>query len=199
MRTPTYITVLKTNKAKRYVCNEKAPNGSLFFCPNPTYFWSMFYKPKVTHYTVDQARQRIENYCAYQERCHSEVVAKLREMGMIDKAVDQIVSELIASNYLNEQRFAIQFSLGKFRIKNWGKLRIERELKSRNLSAFTIKKALEALENEGYEKKFVEVFSKKLELLGSIPASQKQQKLIRYLQYRGWENDLIFEHIKQIP
>ncbi|MDA0678036.1 MAG: regulatory protein RecX [Bacteroidetes bacterium] len=158
----------------------------------------MFYKPKVTHYTVDEARQRIENYCAYRERCHSEVVAKLREMGMIEQAINQIVSELIASNYLNEQRFAIQFSLGKFRIKKWGKLRIERELKSRNLSAFTIKKALEAMEKEGYEKKFVEVFSKKLELLSSIPASQKQQKLIRYLQYRGWENELIFEHIKQI-
>lgn len=158
----------------------------------------MFYKPKVTHYTVDQARQRIENYCAYQERCHIEVVAKLREMGMIDQAIDQIVSELIASNYLNEQRFAIQFSLGKFRIKHWGKLRIERELNLRQLSKFTIKKALEALDAEGYEEQFVEVFRKKLELLGSLPTLQKQQKLIRYLQYRGWENELIFEHIKQI-
>ena len=158
----------------------------------------MYYKPKTTSYTLDQAKQRIEGYCAYRERCHSEVVSKLEKMGMIPEAIDQIISDLIQSNHLNEQRFAIQFALGKFRIKHWGKRRIERELKFKGLSPFTIKKAIKALENEDYEGSFNSHFDKKLASLEAFKGHKLRTKLIRYFQYRGWENELIFNRIEQL-
>ena len=119
-------------------------------------------------------------------------------MGMIPEAIEKIVGDLIQSNYLNEQRFAIQFTLGKFRIKHWGKRRIERELKFKGLSHFTIKKALQTLEKEDYEGSFHSLFDKKLDSFSALEGQKLKSKLIRYFQYRGWENELIFNRIEQL-
>ena len=80
-------------------------------------------------YTVDEAQKVLENYCAYQERCHKDVKSKLKEMKMIPEAIDNILVHLIEQKYLNEERFAKAFVRGKFRIKKWGKSRLVRELK----------------------------------------------------------------------
>ena len=71
-------------------------------------------------YSFDEAQILLENYCAYQERCHKEVTDKLKNMRMIPEAIDNIIVHLIQHNYLNEQRFAKAFTRGKFRIKKWG-------------------------------------------------------------------------------
>ena len=73
-------------------------------------------------YTVEEARSRLEHYCAYQERCHKEVQQKLRDMKMIPEAVDLIVLHLLQHNFLNETRFAQAFARGKFNHKKWGKI-----------------------------------------------------------------------------
>ena len=87
---------------------------------------------KIKSYTLAQAQKKLEYYCAYQERCHKEVIAKLRTLGMIPSVIDKIISELIKANYLNETRFTQSFVRGKFRIKKWGKNRILQELKVRD-------------------------------------------------------------------
>ena len=79
---------------------------------------------KSSSFTVQEAKKKLKYYCAYQERCHQEVVQKLRSMNMIPQAIDIIVGELIDENYLNETRFAQSFARGKFRIKKWGKVRL---------------------------------------------------------------------------
>ena len=68
--------------------------------------------------TISDAKKNIEHYCAYQERCHKEVINKLKNLGIIQNAIDIIVADLIQNNYLNETRFAQSFARGKFRIKN---------------------------------------------------------------------------------
>lgn len=85
-------------------------------------------------YSVDEAQKKLEYYCAYQERCHKEVVEKLQVMRMIPDAIDIIVVHLIKHNFLNEARFARTFVSGKFRIKKWGRYRLTLELKKKNIS-----------------------------------------------------------------
>ena len=36
-------------------------------------------------FNIDRGDQKMEHYCAYQERCHKEVVEKLRGMRMIPR------------------------------------------------------------------------------------------------------------------
>ncbi len=75
----------------------------------------------------EQAIQRIRHYCAYQERAQQEVRDKLYELGMTMDEVEEIMSDLIAENFLNEERFALQFAGGHFRIKGWGKVKIQHQ------------------------------------------------------------------------
>ena len=148
--------------------------------------------------TLLEAQKKMEHYCAYQERCHKEVVKKLQELGMIPISIDTIVSKLVEDNYLNETRFAQSYARGKFRIKKWGKIRIRRELKARNLSDYNIKKALEEISDLDYNTTFLELFEKrKKELYENIPSVQKK-KIISYMVYRGWELEKIYEAMHQI-
>ena len=131
-------------------------------------------------------------------QCHSEVENKLSNFNLISQAKDQILFNLINEDYLNETRFCKSFVRGKFKIKNWGKRRIIQELKSRKISEFNIKKGLSEINEFDYQEKFENLFNKKLSSLENLNSIDKKKKIFSYLQYRGWETNLIYEKINQI-
>ena len=96
----------------------------------------------------EQAIQRIRHYCAYQERAQQEVRDKLYELGMTMDEVEEIMSDLIAENFLNEERFAVQFAGGHFRIKGWGRVKIQHALQQKRVSKYNIKIGLKAIEED---------------------------------------------------
>lgn len=145
-------------------------------------------------YSVDEALARMQSYCAYRDRCHMEVDQKLKEMRMIPQACEIIISKLIEDDFLNETRFAQSFARGKFRIKHWGKTRIIRELKQRQMSDYNIKKALKEIDEEDYIKSFHNLADRRLKQLeNETDYHRKRRRFVSYLQYRGWETTLIFE------
>ncbi|MEO9891482.1 regulatory protein RecX [Aurantibacter sp.] len=149
-------------------------------------------------FTVNEAIKKIEHYCAYQDRCHKEVVLKLKEMRMIPDVIDQIVTHLIQENYLNEERFSRSFARGKFRIKKWGKNRITSELKLRNISKFNIKAALTEIDDDEYLITFNELAEKRLAEIKEKHPQKRKKKLVDYLLYRGWESNLIYEKANEL-
>ena len=154
-------------------------------------------KPTRT-YTVDEATRKLEHYCAYQERCHQEVTRKLRSMQMIPMAIDHIIGHLIQHNYLNEERFARSFARGKFRQKYWGRNRIERELKAREVSKYNIKAAMQELPQEEYTQHLYILAQKKLQQIRETHPMKKRKKLADYLLYRGWETHLVYDTVKDL-
>ena len=159
------------------------------------YFWGMH--PKKT-YTLQEATSKLEHYCAYQERCHKEVVEKLRGMRMIPAAIDAILGHLIKENYLNEERFAQSFARGKFNIKKWGKLRIVRELQKRDISKFNIQSALKEIDEHDYAETLDGLAKKRLLQIKEKNIYKKRKKMADYLLYRGWESNLVYEKIKEL-
>lgn len=151
-----------------------------------------------TTYTVTEAIAKLEHYCAYQERCHYEVVEKLKQMNMIPLAIDEIVYHLIQHNYLNEERFAKSFVRGKFNIKHWGKNRIIRELKFRKISEYNIKSGLKEISEEDYVDKLHSIAKKKLDSIQETNRYKKRKKLADYLLYRGWESHLVYELVNDL-
>ena len=149
-------------------------------------------------YTIQEAKERLEAYCAYQERCHREVVTKLRTMGMIPLAIDDIVVHLIQNDFLNEERFAKSFARGKFRIKKWGRVRIERELKTRGLSDYNIEVGLEEIDEEEYIDTFEIVAEKKQATIREKNPYKAKAKLANFLLYRGFEPDLVYEKVDEL-
>ncbi len=149
-------------------------------------------------YTLEEATKKLEGYCAYQERCHKEVISKLYEMRMIPEAIDKIIVHLIDRNFLNEERFAKTFARGKFNIKKWGRQRITSELKFRNISKFNIKTALKEIDDSAYLKTFDELADKRLSQITDKNQEKRRKKLADYLLYRGWESDLVYTKIKEL-
>ncbi|MCK0134191.1 regulatory protein RecX [Arenibacter sp. S6351L] len=149
-------------------------------------------------YTVVEATKKLEGYCAYQDRCHKEVISKLRTMNMIPEAIDVVVGHLIKENYLNEERFARSFARGKFNIKKWGKNRIENELKYREISKFNIRLAMEEIDSKEYIKTFNALAKKRLAEIREKDLQKRRKKLADYLLYRGWESGMVYEKVYEL-
>ena len=148
--------------------------------------------------TLKEIESKLQHYCSYQDRCHKEVIAKLKNFGVKSNESNQIISNLIKENYLNESRFSESFVRGKFKIKNWGKVRIINELKFRNISPYNITLGLKEIDDQDYMKNFEEIFKKKLSSLSNLSSPLKKKKIISYLLYRGWESNLIYSKINEI-
>lgn len=149
-------------------------------------------------YQIDEAQAKMENYCAYQERCHQEVANKLREMQLIPEAVEKIMLHLFEHDFINETRFAEAYARGKFSIKKWGKNRIVNELKRRQISVFNINLALKEINDEDYYKTFDELAEKRLKQIKETNKYKKRKKLADYLLYRGWESEMVYEKTKEL-
>ena len=156
------------------------------------YFWPVNLQKT---YTVDEAQRALEQYCAYQERCHKEVKAKLKELRMIPEAMDKIIVALIENNYLNEERFAKTFVRGKFRIKKWGKNRLVKELKFRDISKYAIDAALKEIDDTEYLLALDELTKKRIRQVKDTNIYRRKKKVADYLLYRGWESHLIYEKL----
>jgi regulatory protein len=141
--------------------------------------------------TKEQALQKLKHYCAYQERSHSEVRDKLYQLGVWKKDHDEIIASLIENDYLNEERFAIAFAGGKYRVKQWGRVKIKYELKQKQVSEYCIKKAMKQIDEQEYRKLLQELADKKYASLKDEQYLVRKKKTMDYLMSRGFEMELI--------
>ena len=142
--------------------------------------------------------RKLESFCVYQDRCHKEVEKKLSEYNLIPEAKDNILLHLLQENFLNEERFSKSFARGKFRIKKWGKQRITRELKMRDISSYNIKTALKEIDEEEYIATLYGLVEKKNKLVTDTNVFKRRKKVADYLLYRGFESNLVYEAINTI-
>ena len=149
-------------------------------------------------FTINEATKKLEHYCAYQDRCHEEVIQKLRSMKMDSDEIDAIIVHLIASNFLNESRFACSFARGKHRIKHWGKIRIVNELKFRKISQYNINLALKEITTEEYEATFHNLAERNWESIRELNPLKKRKKFCDYLLRKGFESNLVYEKVKEL-
>ncbi len=140
---------------------------------------------------MKSAKVKAGNYCAYQERTHQEVRDKLYELGLYRDEVEEVLTELISENYVNEERFARTFVSGKFRLKHWGRRKIIYELKHKNISPYCIDKALKEISDEEYEKVAMQLVDKKLSNMSGEEFIVKN-KIARYMSNKGFETELVW-------
>lgn len=149
-------------------------------------------------FTIDEIKRKMERYCIYQDRCHQEVEKKLREFSLIPIAREEILLHLMEHDFLNETRFAQSYARGKFRIKKYGKQRIIRELKSKKITEYNVKKALEEIEEEAYIATAFELVAKKNAYVVAQNPFKKRKKIFDFMVRKGYEYDLINEAITKI-
>jgi regulatory protein len=150
--------------------------------------------PEDSDYILSKAR----GYCAYQERCISEVSGKLREWKVGQQRADKIIEQLIREDYLNEERFARSFAGGKFRINHWGKTRIIYELERRQVPDLIIQIGLEEIEDEEYTGTLKEILQRKNRELREPDPFKRKQKLITYGIQKGYHYGLIKQLVEKL-
>ena len=141
--------------------------------------------------------EKIKSYCQYQERCTKEVRKKLYNLKTSTESTEKIISFLTNNDFLNDERFVKFFIQGKLRIKKWGKIKLKYELKSRGINHQIIETSIQNIPDDEYISYFEEFSSNKIKFLkGTL--EQKKRSFINYFTYRGWENDLIYQKLRDI-
>ena len=142
-------------------------------------------------------KKKIEYFCAYQERCHLDVINKLNKLGVFGVQIDEYICYLIDENFLSETRYSEAYVRGKFNNNNWGRVKIISELKSRNISEWNINNALLQIDDSEYEKKLNKICEKQIQQI-SVTSSEVRYKIIRRLAQKGWETELIIKSLNRL-
>ena len=148
-------------------------------------------------YTIKEATERIQAYCAIQDRCQWEVEKKMKEWGVSEIIIENILTDLILEKFVDEQRFAESFCRGKFRIKRWGKMKIKNELKIKNISENCIQIGLEQIDEKEYTQTLVHLYEKKRNSLKDKNQFIRKVKIAKHLQQKGFESNLIWKLINK--
>ena len=150
------------------------------------------------YFSIEEIKRKLERYCVYQDRCHKEIETKLREFVLIEEGRNQIILHLLEHNFVNEERFSKSFARGKFSIKKWGKQRIVRELKLRDITAYNIKTALKEIDEEVYLKTVFEITEKRNRLINEENIYKRKKKLSDFLMRKGYEFELIYATVDEV-
>lgn len=130
--------------------------------------------------------QKLQKYCAYQDRCHQEVRRKLLGLEVYGDDLEEVIYELVQDNFLNEERFARSFARGKYRIKKWGKYRIKSELKQRQISDYCIRKAMTEIDEEEYQQNLISLVAKYHRDYDHLTPMASRKKIVSALQRKGY-------------
>ena len=151
-------------------------------------------QPDKKLFTFEETKQKLVNYCVYQDRCHAEVEQKMREFVLIPEAKEEILLYLMKENYLNEERFTRSYIRGKFYIKSWGKTKIKMHLRQKGINDRLISTCFDEIDEEDYQKTLHRIYDNYSSKLSGLQNYQKKSKTIKYLLSIGFE----YENILQI-
>ncbi|MCB0533271.1 MAG: RecX family transcriptional regulator [Lewinellaceae bacterium] len=145
--------------------------------------------------TPDEALVKMENYCAYRERCWQEVDQKIKTLGITSEIAGEIRRVLQEDGYVDDARFARAFAGGKFRVNRWGRVRIRLELQRRGISPGDIESALEDIDEQEYRLVLQERLMKKRVQYQADTDPQGRAKAAAALIRSGFEPELVFRHL----
>lgn len=180
-------------------CTQDALYPEMALIYNKISYFARQMRKKADYTEYQQALSTLQHFCAYQDRCHQDARDRLADLGVYGERAEQIIADLIAEKYLDEERFARSFARGKFRMKKWGKLRITQALKQRKISDYCIRKALTEIDEAAY----TQVLGSELERRNQIERKAKhpylrRRKLADYMVKRGFEPALVWYMLDEL-
>lgn len=148
--------------------------------------------------TFKEIKQKLVDYCVYQDRCHAEVEQKMKDFLLIPEAKEEILLYLMKENFLNEERFVRSYIRGKFYIKKWGRNKIKIQLFQKKISEKLILRCFDEIDEEDYQRVCRDIFQKYNQQQKNLKLYQKKMKSIKYLLSRGFEYEIILKIIDSL-
>ena len=134
--------------------------------------------------TTSEALQKLQHYCAYQERSPFEVKRKLRLIKLPSKFHEEVIATLMEENFLDEYRFAEAFVRGKINQKHWAPRRIRAGLQEHRIPKVSIDRILSEVDPTLIEKNA-------LYLVNRWFNSKTKEQLTAAMQRRGYSFEMI--------
>lgn len=138
---------------------------------------------------------KIQRYCAYQDRCTQEVRVKLKSYQLGDAEIEAILKLLQNDGFVNDERYVESFIRGKLRAKQWGKIKIRMHLLQKSLPSSLIDKYLNEVDESSFESNLQVVIDKWGRQHGEI-TKENYPKICRYLLSKGYNYEQISRIVK---
>jgi regulatory protein len=151
-------------------------------------------KPTDIELVIGRARR----YCAFQERSTKELSDKLKAWKVIPAMTERVIKQMVKEGYLDEERFARAFASGRFRLKHWGKTKIQYELRGRKVPDEIIQLAMDEIDEEEYKEILLEVIKKKNKEINVEDQYARKKKLTSFALQKGYEYEVIREAIEKL-
>lgn len=139
--------------------------------------------------------EKLCNYCAYQERCVSDVKQKLYKLKIAKDDYEQYIEKLKDGNFLNEDRY-VKYFVSAHTKKKWGKTKIKMALSGKRIDGALIKKYLEDMDEENYDEQIKAAAEKRWRTVKGDTLRDRKTKLMRFLLSKGYEMGKVVNAIK---
>ena len=140
---------------------------------------------------------KLEKYCSFSERCKSDIIKKLYDW-KVNNHQKEIINHLIENNYINEKRYALLYSMGKFNSRKWGKIKISNHLKKKGIKEKDINESINEIPETKYLDALSNLIIKKSQEIKDSDIYNKKSKIARYLFQKGYESNLVWNQIETI-
>ena len=148
--------------------------------------------------TPDQVLDKMAKYCAYQERCVTDVRDKLNTYDIPEEEKSKILDFLLDNRFVNDERFAMSFVRSKVNQSGWGVNKIRFHLIQKGIDKEIIDEALGQTDEEVYRQRLIDILMTKSKTLKAANDFEKKRKLAAYAMQKGFEGDLVWEVLKSL-
>ncbi len=113
--------------------------------------------------------------------------------------MDETLIYLEKNDYINDERFALQFGKSRILNKKIGKIRLELELRNKGIKNQIIQETLKALYEKYDEKKIALAYAKKKIANHSLTNIEKDRhRIAKFLERKGFSHNVIYEVITNL-
>lgn len=141
--------------------------------------------------------EKLFRYCAYRDRCTSEVVEKLNRLQVPKSAHEIYLEELVDHDFLDDERYVESFVRGKLRFKRWGRIKIRAKLFEKRIPDAMINRYVNAIDEEEYYHTLQSLLAEKSKRT-SKSELELRDHLYRYALSKGFESNLVVKALGEM-
>lgn len=141
---------------------------------------------------------RLRKICSTSEKCRADIYDYLQKSECTENEKNMIIEILEKENFISESRYVEAFVNDKIKFNKWGKLKIRYFLEQKGVSEKLINAALKNIDENFYVDTLKSIITSKVKSLKKETPEKTYQKVFKFAQSRGFENDLIYRVIQSI-
>ena len=146
---------------------------------------------KIDHIlTVQEAYTKYSALCARQECCRQDLADKMFRKGMSSEAVAEVIQQLQAEGFVDDERFCRAYIHDKFYFSRWGRIRLRMELRKRKIGDDIIARCLQDIDEDEYKELLWGLLSDYARTVTAKSDFERQCKIVRFASQRGFEQSL---------